>query len=460
MNPPLPGRPTLLQGWGRERAAATVANVVHPRTPEEVAEALVRADTRGALPRGLGRSYGDTAQVAGGLVLDCTELTGPVRLDRERGEASAPAGVSMGRLIEHLLHRSHFVPVSPGTRHVTLGGAVAADVHGKNHHTDSSFGAHVRALTLIGTDGTTRRLRPDGGDTELFWATVGGMGLTGVITEVTFAVQPVETAYARVDTDRTRNLEQTLELMARTDAGYRYTVCWVDLLARGPALGRGILTRAHHAVVRDLPAPMRRRPLRHRATTPLVVPPGVAPAGLVNRWTVGAFNSVYYNAGPRRERGQAQPLTKFFHPLDAVAGWNRAYGPPGFVQYQFVVPFGAEDTLRAVVEDLSRAQAPSFLAVLKRMGEATPAPLSFPRPGWSLAVDLPADLPGLGRMLNGFDERLLAAGGRLYLVKDVRAEAETVQAMYPGLPAWRRVRERADPRGVLVSDQARRLGLV
>jgi decaprenylphospho-beta-D-ribofuranose 2-oxidase len=450
-------RRTILNGWGR--TAPTVARVTYPRSAQQVAEALAQAGPRGVLARGLGRSYGDAAQAAGGLVLDCTELTGQPRLDTERQEVTAPAGTSMERIIAHLLRRGHFVSVTPGTSHVTLGGAIAADVHGKNHHADSSIGAHVRSLTLITPDGRTYRLGPDHGDTELFWATVGGMGLTGVITEATVGVHPVETAYARVDTDRTRDLDSTLELMARTDHAYRYTVCWVDLLAKGSSLGRGVLTRAHHARLGDLPAPQRRDPLRHRTGTSIAVPP-VIPPGLLNRYTVGAFNSAYYNAAPPRRRGQAQPIGGFFHPLDAVSGWNRVYGRGGFVQYQFVVPFGAEDTLRAVVEGLSRVGAPSFLAVLKRMGEPTPGPLSFPRPGWTLALDLPADLPGLARLLNGFDERVIEAGGRLYLAKDSRARPETVHAMYPGLDAWRATRARVDPDGVLISDLARRLELV
>ncbi|WP_433698329.1 FAD-binding protein [Nocardiopsis sp. CA-288880] len=465
MSPPPPDRapahggtrPALLTGWGR--TAPTAARVARPRTAEQVAEALSRAGARGALARGLGRSYGDAAQAAGGLVLDCTALTGPVRLDTARGEATAPAGTTLGGLVAHLLRHGYFVPVAPGTGQVTLGGAVAADVHGKNHHADSSIGAHVRALTLVTPDGRARALGPQGDGSELFWATVGGMGLTGVVTEVALAVFPVETAYMRVDTDRTAGLDATLELMSRPGADRRYSVCWVDLLAAGAAMGRGVFTRADHARIGDLPSTLRREPLRHRPGTVLAAPPW-APPGLLNRWTAGAFNAAYLRAAPRRRRGEARPLAGFFHPLDAVRGWNRMYGPRGLVQYQFVVPFGAEDTLAAVMERLARAGAPSFLTVLKRMGEPTPGPLSFPRPGWTLAVDLPAGLPGLGRLLDSLDERLLEAGGRLYLAKDSRARAETVHAMYPELPAWRRVRDRADPGGVLVSDLARRLRLV
>ncbi|MFW6641667.1 FAD-binding protein [Nocardiopsis algeriensis] len=449
-------RTLLLTGWGR--TAPTAARVVRPRTAEQVAEALAAAGPRGAIARGLGRSYGDAAQAAGGLVLDCTGLTGPIRLDTERGEVTAPAGTSTGRLIDHLLERGWFVPVTPGTRHVTLGGAIAADVHGKNHHADSSLGAHLRSLTVAVPAGGVRRVGPDGDGADLFWATVGGMGLTGVVTEATLSVLRVETAHMKVDTDRTASLERSLELMS-ADSGHPYSVCWVDLLAKGAAMGRGVLTRAHHARVADLPPPLRRAPLRHRAAALPAAPPEM-PFGLLNRWSVGAFNTAYFSAAPRRRRSEVRPAASFFHPLDAVRNWNRLYGPRGLVQYQFVLPLGAEDTLAAVMEGLSRAGAPSFLAVLKRMGESVPAPLSFPRPGWTLAVDLPAGLPGLGPLLRGFDEMLLAAGGRLYLAKDSRTDAATVRAMYPELPAWQRVRERVDPDRVLVSDLARRLELV
>lgn len=441
----------LLHGWGN--TAPSAARLVRPRDPEEVAEALAGASVRGALPRGLGRSYGDAAQDAGGLVLDCTGLTGTVRFDSRRGEVTAAAGTSLGDLIAHLLPRGAFLPVTPGTRHVTLGGAIAADVHGKNHHVDSSLGAHVRALTLITPDGTAHRLGPEHGDVDLFWATVGGMGLTGVITEATLTTIPVETAHVRVDTDRTADLDTTLALLSE-DTGARYSVAWVDLLHRG----RAVVTRGEHARVQDLPAARRAAPLRGGGPGTTLTVPVTAPRGLFNRWTMTAFNHAYYHRAPTRRRNEAQPLSAFFHPLDALGHWNRAYGPAGAVQYQCVLPPGEEETLRRIAADLSRA--PTFLGVLKRMGEATPAPLSFPRPGWTLAVDLPADLPGLGRLLTRCDERVLEAGGRLYLAKDSRADAHTIHAMYPELPAWRRVRERADPKGVLVSDLARRLDLL
>ncbi|WP_460855817.1 FAD-binding protein [Nocardiopsis coralliicola] len=448
----------LLTGWGR--TAPTAATVVRPRTAEEAAAALAEAAAgRGAVARGLGRSYGDAAQNAGGLVLDTAALAPGFRLAPGSGTVTASAGMTLGALMEALLPHGFFLPVSPGTRQVTVGGAIGADVHGKNHHADSSFGAHVRSLTLAAPDGV-HRIGPAGPDAELFWATVGGMGLTGIVTEAEFALRPVETSSMRVDTDRLPDLDAALAAMEATDADYPYSVCWIDLLATGRSLGRGVLTRAHHAGLGELPARRRRDPLRFADRTLLAAPPAVPP-GLLNTLTVRAFNAAYHAKAPRAERGRITPIGSFFHPLDAVRGWNRLYGPAGLVQYQFAVPFGAEGTgvLRGIVEQLARTGAPSFLAVLKRFGAGTPAPLSFPRPGWTLALDLPADLPGLGRLLDGFDDRVLAAGGALYLAKDSRAAPAAVHAMYPGLNRWRAVRDRVDPDRVLTSDLARRLEL-
>ncbi|MFC4562105.1 FAD-binding protein [Nocardiopsis mangrovi] len=450
----------LLTGWGR--TAPTAARVVRPRTAADVGRLLREAAgsgaRRGAVARGLGRAYGDAAQCAGGLVLDCSALASGIRLDRAAGTVTASAGTGLAELMAHLLPRGRFVPVTPGTRHVTVGGAIAADIHGKNHHVDSSIGAHVRSLRLVTPDGTEHAIGP-GRDPELFWATVGGMGLTGVVTEATIGVLPVETAAVRVDTDRTPDLDAALALMSASDHRYRYTVCWIDLMARGAATGRGVLTRAHHARPADLPPRLRRDPLAYAPRT-LVAAPPLVPPRLLSPWSVRAFNAAYHARAPRRARGDIQGLGSFFHPLDAVRGWNRLYGPRGLVQYQFVVPFGAEDTLRRIVERLAAAGAPSFLAVLKRFGSGTPAPLSFPMPGWTLALDLPAEVPGLAALLRSFDTAVAAAGGRIYLAKDARARAADVHAMYPRLPEWRAVRARADPEGVLTSDLARRLELV
>jgi decaprenylphospho-beta-D-ribofuranose 2-oxidase len=454
--PPERPTPALLTGWGR--TAPTAASVHRPRTIDEVRAMLAATTGRGVIARGLGRSYGDAAQVAGGDVLDCTALAGNRAIDAETGLVTASAGLSLETLMRDLLPLGWFVPVTPGTRFVTLGGAIAADIHGKNHHVDGSFGAHVRSITVVTPDGAVHTVTPGGDDGALFWATVGGMGLTGVIVEATFQATAVETAMMRVDTERADNLDAALETMAATDENYRYTVAWIDLLATGASMGRSVLTRGHHATLADLPERKKARARRFDPAVRLQAPPW-APSRLLNRITVRAFNEVWFRKAPRARRGEIQPITTFFHPLDFVGGWNRLYGGAGMVQYQFVVPFGAEDTLRRIVERLSGSGIASFLAVLKRFGPANPAPLSFPLPGWTLALDIPAGLPGIGPLLGELDVAVADAGGRVYLAKDAVLSRDLLPKMYPRLAEWQQVRARVDPDATMCSDLSRRLGL-
>ena len=450
----LTGAEALLCGWGR--TAPSRARVVEPHDEAQVDVLADAPPARGLVARGLGRSYGDAAQNAGGTVVLCTGLDRLHRLDLERGVVGAGAGVSLDRLMRLLLPLGWFVPVTPGTRQVTVGGAIAADIHGKNHHRDGSIGAHVLSLRLRTPQAMltlSPDLRPD-----LFWATVGGMGLTGIIVEAELRLQPVATSRIRMDTERARDLDDVMARMSSGDDAYQYSVAWIDCLARGRALGRSVLTRGDHAEVAELPARQRRDPLDFRPRTLLAAPRWVPP-GLLNRLSVRAFNEVWFRKAPALERGRVVPLASFFHPLDGLERWNLLYGPAGFLQHQLVVPFGAEDVVRDALERLSAAGAASFLAVLKRFGAGTPGPLSFPRPGWTLALDIPVGVPGLGALLDRIDEAVAAAGGRIYLAKDSRLRPELLPVMYPRLDDWRALRERLDPGGVLCSDLSRRLGL-
>ncbi|WP_051943747.1 FAD-binding protein [Streptacidiphilus rugosus] len=442
-----------LTGWGR--TAPTTARLCAPTTADEAAAALRGAGGRGAVARGLGRSYGDAAQNAGGTVLDMTRLAAVRSLDLAQGLVEVEAGISLDRLMRLLLPFGWFVPVTPGTRHVTVGGAIGADIHGKNHHVSGSFSRHVTRMRLLTADGGTHELLPG---EELFDATTGGMGLTGVILDATIRLLPVSTSLMTVDTERAHDLDDLMDRLETTDHRYRYSVAWIDLVARGAATGRAVLTRGEHATA-DLLSPRQLAdPLAFRPRSLPAVPRGI-PGGLLRTATVGAFNELWYRKAPRERRGQLQRIGAFFHPLDGVPDWNRVYGRAGFLQYQFVVPYGQEATLRSIVEQLSRHGCPSFLAVLKRFGEGGPGWLSFPMPGWTLALDLPAGVPGLGPLLDRLDEQVLAAGGRVYLAKDSRMRPQTLSGMYPRLAEFRALRQRIDPHGALTSDLARRLAL-
>ncbi|WP_443050381.1 FAD-binding protein [Streptomyces sp. NBC_00286] len=445
--------PVPVTGWGR--TAPTAARLIRPRTYEEAAAAVRACGARGGIARGLGRAYGDAAQNAGGAVFDMTGLDRIHAIDADGGTVLCDAGVSLHRLMQVLLPLGWFVPVTPGTRYVTVGGAIGADLHGKNHHVSGSFTRHVRALELLTADGEIRTV---GRGTPLFDATAGGMGLTGVVLAATVRLQPVETSLMSVDTERAKDLDDLMARLTATDHRYRYSVAWIDLLGRGTSLGRSVLTRGDHAPVDALPARARRDPLAFRPAR-FSAAPSFVPDGLLGRTTVGLFNELWYRKAPRARAGELQRISAFFHPLDGVPHWNRLYGKSGFVQYQFVVGYGQEGALRRIVHRISRRRCPSFLAVLKRFGEGDPGWLSFPVPGWTLALDLPAHLPGLGAFLDELDEEVAAAGGRVYLAKDARLRPELFAAMYPRLDEFRALRAELDPAGVFTSDLSRRLGL-
>ncbi|PWE09056.1 decaprenylphosphoryl-beta-D-ribose oxidase [Streptomyces sp. BSE7F] len=449
----MPADTVSVTGWGR--TAPSAARLVRPRTFEEAALAVRGCGARGGIARGLGRAYGDAAQNAGGEVFDMTGLDRIHAIDADGGTVLCDAGVSLHRLMEVLLPLGWFVPVTPGTRYVTVGGALGADIHGKNHHVSGSFSRHVLSFELLTADGQVRTVVPG---TPLFEATAGGMGLTGVILTATVRLQPVRTSWMSVDTERASDLDDLMARLADTDHRYRYSVAWIDLLARGKATGRAVLTRGDHAPLEALPRSARPEPLSFR-TSRLPAAPAFVPEGLLSRTTVGLFNELWFRKAPRARTGELQRIPAFFHPLDGVPHWNRIYGRGGFVQYQFVVGHGREETLRRIVRRISERRCPSFLAVLKRFGDADLGWLSFPLPGWTLALDIPASLPGLGTFLDELDEEVAAAGGRVYLAKDSRLRPELLAAMYPRLDDFRALRAELDPREVFTSDLSRRLCL-
>lgn len=442
-----------ITGWGGGQGASV--RVVRPDRVEGFPAALARCRAdgqagRGAIARGMGRAYGDAAQLEGGLVVETTRLK-RFELDSELGIVTAEAGVTLGELLERVVPAGWMVPVVPGTQHVSVGGAIASDIHGKNHGSAGTFGTHVDALGLLAANGEVLELIADGGD-PVFAATLGGMGLTGVILWARIRLRPVSSPLLSVDADRVNSLEDALAALSAPGGPHR--VAWLDLLSS--RLARGVVTRAEHLAAADAPTG------RHGGATVegrATVPSGW-PGGLLRPASVRAFNELRLRRSPRSERGLIESIGEHMFPLDALAAWPRLYGPRGFVQYQLVVPYGAEGALENVIEHLRRSAVPCYLCVLKDFGEANFAPLSFPIAGWTLALDLPRAAPGLDALLDRFDQLVAGAGGRVYLSKDARMRPEALAAMYPRLEEWREVRDGVDPDQVWRSDLAERTGLV
>ncbi len=443
-----------LSGWGRiaqEQAAA-----YRPESWNALAAVVASAPEKTVLARGLGRSYGDSALNGAGAVVLTERLGRILDLDEERLTVTCEAGTSLARLLSFLVPRGFFLPVVPGTRFVTVGGALAADVHGKNHHVDGTFGRHVEELTLLTSSGETLRCTPDE-NTEAFDATIGGMGLTGFILSARLRILPVETPFVRVVKRRSKDLDQTLARLYEEEHLSRYSVAWIDGLARGRSLGRGVLMRGDHVPLAQLPAGRSSRGHLPEATGPSV--PFDAPSFVLGPTSIAAFNALYYAAG--RDGTSLSGFAGFFFPLDAVGAWNRLYGRRGFVQYQALLPRdAAADGCRRLLEEISRERAASFLAVLKTTGLEGRGLLSFPRPGVTLALDVPNIGERLRPLARRLDEIVLKAGGRLYLAKDSLTDAATFAAMYPRLAEFRAAQGRLDPKARFFSSQARRLALL
>ena len=469
----LPTSVEQLSGWGR--TAPGRAHVLRPVSAEQVQAAVASvADhnagkpahlRRGVIARGLGRSYGDVAQNTGGLVIDLNGLDRIHEIDTDDGTVEVDAGVSLDALMRAALPFGLWIPVLPGTRQVTIGGAIGCDVHGKNHHSAGSFGNHVLSMDLLVADGRVLTLTPDGSaddpDGALFWATVGGIGLTGIILRVRLRMTRTETAYFLADGIVTEGLDETIAVHSDgSEARYDYSSAWFDAISAPPKLGRAALSRGSLASLdqlREYAPKLAADPLAFGAK-PLFELPDVFPNGLANKLSFTALGGVWY-AKSGSYTNKIQTLTGFYHPLDMFGEWNRAYGPAGFLQYQFVVPPSAVAEFKAIIGDIQRSGHYSFLNVFKLFGEGNRAPLSYPMAGWNVCVDFPIK-PGLHEFLAGLDARILEFGGRLYTAKDSRTTAAAFHAMYPGIDSWIATRRAIDPDGVFASDMARRLELL
>jgi decaprenylphospho-beta-D-ribofuranose 2-oxidase len=449
-----PSRPTpastRLSGWGAHLRADCV--LVQPETPSDVVR---RLDRTGTIARGLGRSYGDPALNAGGVVIGMSRLDRYLSFDEQTGVLCCEAGVSLAQIIRDFAPRGFFPMITPGTKHVTIGGCIANDVHGKAHHVQGSFGECVDSMRVLLANGevvTASRTQHE----DLFWASLGGMGLLGIVLDATLRLRRIETTYFRQKAVKADSLEAMLEALEENDRTFPYSVATVDPLATGARLGSGILTVGDHALLSELPPKLARDPLRVSGPSKLNLPFEL-PDFTLNPLSIRIVNA--YIKHTLATKPPFDHYDAFFYPLDSFEHWNRAYGRQGFTQYQFVVPF--EDGLRHMREILSAivssGQLP-FLNVLKRFGPAGQGVLSFPRAGYTFAIDFPVR-KNIAELIRRLDAMVLAAGGRIYLGKDAYVDAATFRAMYPNVTEWLRAKQKYDPDGMFVSDLARRVGL-
>ena len=434
-----------LTGWGRTGGGAMTAC-----RPERISEARQRfreaPPGRGLIAHGAGRAYGDAALNAEGRVMLMRRLDRLLAFDAETGILEAEPGVTFADLIAVFLPRGWLAPATPGTAFATLGGAVANDIHGKNHDRMGSFGDHLAWIDLLLPSGEVARIG-ESEHPELFRATIGGLGLTGVIVGLGLRMMPVPSPAVRVRERRCSDLEAFLGALHEARDRATYSVGWIDGLAKGPRLGRGLLEEAEPAPAVVIEA----RPQRPRRV------PVDAPAIALNRLTVRLFNAAYYRRVPTQGRERLMPYGRFLYPLDAIGDWNRIYGRGGFYQFQCVLPdASAPQGLRRMLEEIAAAGRASFLAVLKTLGGEGRGFLSFPMRGFTLALDFPRR-PGVEALLARLERLPLDHGGRVYLAKDAVLSPAGFRAMYPRLIEFQMVLDAIDPDRRLNSDMARRL---
>ena len=441
---------TTLAGWG--------SNVSGDCRYEEVESPseLRRLLNEQLVPRGLGRSYGDPAVNSGGLVVGLTKLDRYLGFDAETGRLSCEAGVSLARIISDFAPQGWFPMITPGTKFVTIGGCIANDIHGKAHHAQGSFSSCVDEMIILLADGS-QVVASREKNSDLFWGTFGGMGLLGIVLSATFRLRRIETTYFKQHAVKAKDLEALLIAIDENDQRFPYSVASLDAMARGKRLGRGVLTCGDHAQLSELPARLADDPLR-LDNGPLGTVPFTMP-----EITLNALTSRLVNAGILYVQARSVAFNHydgFFYPLDILHHWNRGYGRRGFTQYQFVVPYAdALSHLRKILQTIMSSGQPPFLNILKSMGKESEGHLSFPRPGYTFAIDFPIR-KGTVELLRKLDRMVLDAGGRIYLGKDSYVEPEMFRAMYPRLDEWLAVKAKYDPENHFTSDQGRRVGLI
>ena len=442
---------TRLSGWGANHFSECAL-----AEPENETQVLSWLDRRGSIARGLGRSYGDAAVNQGGQVLGMVRLDRVLAFDEATGTLICEAGVSLALILQLFAPRGFFPMVTPGTKFVTIGGCIANDVHGKGHHAHGSFSSCVEAMTVLLASGELVRASPHE-NSELFWATFGGMGLLGIVVNATIRLRKIETTYFRQRAIPVAGLEAMLSVLSEQDHAFPYSVATLDVMAKGASLGRGIVAVGDHAKRAELPPELANDPLRVTGAPRLSVPCNL-PEFALNRLSIRLLNAIIQKV--QTHSGAFGHYDSFVYPLDVLAHWNRGYGRRGFTQYQFVIPIA--DGLRRMQQILgailSAGELP-FLNVLKRFGDASGGLLSFPRPGYTFAIDFPIR-NGTRALLKKLDSLVLDAGGRVYLGKDSFLDAATFRAMYPDIDRWLELKAKYDPGNLFTSDLGRRVGLV
>ena len=436
-----------LAGWGR--FPVQDCRVARPEKRRELFAAVADLEIPNLIARGLGRAYGDAALNCDSGVILGEKMSAFLDFNAQTGVLHAQGGASFAAILETFVPRGYFLPVAPGTKFITLGGAIACNVHGKNHHIDGSISGFVEEIELLTASGEILTLsRHD--LAEEFWATIGGMGLTGIILSAKMRLMPIETAFIRVSTTRTQNLDETLAQFGR-EGEFRYSVAWLDCLAVGENLGRSVLIRGDHAAPDEI---SEGEPLAFPTPKKRGIPLDF-PDFALNSTSVKAFNALYFASHP--DATKIVPFEPFFWPLDAVLGWNRIYGARGFIQYQCVLPHEtSRDGLRKLLETISKSGRAPFLAVLKVLGENDDSMLGFPLSGHALSLDLAAS-DGIVEFAQKLDEIVWEFGGRVYLAKDATLSAPALRKMVPRLDEFERVKRRLDPQNRFQSSLSRRL---
>jgi decaprenylphospho-beta-D-ribofuranose 2-oxidase len=433
-------------GWGRTHSSSSKCYEI-----DEINQSLFDENSNG-LAIGLGRSYGDTSVNSNGLYIRLGS-TKKIEIDLTLMTATCSANVTIGELERASIKKNLFLPTVPGTEFVTIGGAVASNIHGKSHHISGSFGQSVLEISLLKSSNEIVKLYPNGETSKFFWATVGGLGLTGVIIEVKIKLERIETTYVTVEEKRAGNLKELINLINDFDTRFQYTVAWIDL--SGDYSGKGIVSGANHAGLNSLSKRKQRNPNKIKFPKKINLP-DFFPSWFINRKTVSLFNLLWYKKPLVQGVKHIQP---FLHPLDSVLNWNRIYGKSGFVQFQFQVSDNNLQFITEILNLMKQYRVVSFLGVLKKFGVSDKSYLGFPSPGWTLAIDVPAKKSDFIKELQNQMPHLIEIKGRVYLTKDSILSESQFQEMYPSHREWNSIKNELDPKGFWQSDQGRRLGL-